>query len=56
MEAGDKRKDCCKQETNLGKVEQVRPDLVFRRCQVCNCRHLELTVDPLKMGVRVLDC
>jgi hypothetical protein len=51
MEQGDKRKECCKQEDNLGPVVQEREDLIYRRCRVCQCRHFELTVDPLRLGI-----
>jgi hypothetical protein len=51
---GDARKDCCKQEANLGQKQQVdgRKDLSFRRCGVCGCRHFEMMADPLRMNVR----
>jgi hypothetical protein len=42
----DERKECCKQESNLGPVVQERKDLIYRRCAVCGCRHFELTLDP----------
>ena len=48
---GDHRKECCKQPENL-KPYQVRPDLAVNKCQVCGCRHFELTVDPGKLGLR----
>ena len=49
----DNRKECCKDEENLGQVEIIRePDLVFRRCKVCNCRHFEMSVDPGKLGLK----
>lgn len=51
MEQGDKRKDCCKLEENLGPVVKVAEDLTFRRCLVCNCRHFEAVLDPLKMNL-----
>ena len=52
MEQGDKRKDCCKVEENLGPAVQERPDLVYRHCKVCQCRHFELTLDPGKLGLQ----
>jgi hypothetical protein len=45
MEAGDKRKECCRVEENLV-PHQERPDLVIRKCTVCGCRHFELSADP----------
>ena len=50
MEQDDKRKDCCKVEKNLGPVVQHSEDLTYRRCQVCGCRHFELSVDPLHLN------
>lgn len=52
MEQGDKRKECCTKEENLGPVVPERVDLIYRRCKVCSCRHFELTVDPGKFSVR----
>jgi hypothetical protein len=49
---GDNRKDCCKVEENLGPVVQERVDLAYRRCSVCQCRHFELTADPLVINLR----
>jgi len=34
---------CCKRGENLGPIVQDRPDLIYRRCKVCNSRHFELT-------------
>jgi len=53
--SGDTRKDCCKDPANLYRREndpEERPDLVVRRCRVCNCRHCELTADPLRLNLR----
>ena len=50
LEAGDKRKDCCKQSENLV-PHQERPDLVIKVCKVCHCRHFEVTLDPGKLGL-----
>lgn len=52
MEQGDQRKDCCKQEENLGPVIRERADLTYRRCRVCQCRHFEFTADPGKFVFR----
>jgi hypothetical protein len=55
MTPGDNRKDCCKDPANLYRREndqEERPDLVVRRCRVCECRHFELTADPGKLGLR----
>ena len=48
----DLRKDCCKDPANLGAPLQERLDLEVRICQVCGCRHFELTVDPGRIGLR----
>jgi hypothetical protein len=45
------RKYCCNQEENLGPIIQERPDLIYRRCKICNCRHFELSLDPGKIGI-----
>jgi hypothetical protein len=37
--------DCCKDEQNLGEEEQVRDDLVVRRCKKCGASHYKLTLD-----------
>ena len=44
-------RDCCKEETNL-KAKQERSDLVVKTCKICGAKHRELTVDPLKIGVK----
>jgi hypothetical protein len=40
-------RQCCKE--NLGEPEQLKEDLVVRRCKVCNRRHFELTAEPGKI-------
>lgn len=52
MKQDDDRKDCCKDEKNLGPVEPQGKDLTFRRCQVCKCRHFVLDLDPMRIGMR----
>ena len=52
LQSGDRRKDCCRVEENLGPVIQERADLMYRRCKVCQCRHFELTADPLRLNLR----
>jgi len=54
-EAGDRRKECCKNPLNLVKqdVDVSKPGLVIHVCKICTCRHFELTVDPGKIGIRV---
>ena len=52
MEREDKRKDCCKDEKNLGPVVHERSDLTYRRCEVCGCRHFELMIEPGRFGLQ----
>ena len=47
----DERKDCCKVAENLKPEDTGRLELELSRCQVCKCRHFELTVDPGSIGV-----
>jgi hypothetical protein len=47
-------KDCCKQEVNLV-LTRISLDEVVNKCQVCGCRHFELTVDPGVIGIRGKD-
>lgn len=54
MHVGDKRKECCKPEAgNLGPVIRERHDVTFRRCRVCQCRHFEFTVDPIRVQAKM---
>lgn len=47
-------KACCLDESNLEPMpDESRGDLKVRRCRVCGCRHRRLTLDPMRMGVRV---
>jgi len=41
-------KPCCQDPANR-EARQETPDLVVSVCQVCGCRHFELTVDPGKL-------
>lgn len=27
----------------------------FTRCKVCGCRHFEIEVDPVKLGLKIVD-
>lgn len=51
MTPGDHRKPCCKNPLNLAPF-QVRKDLVIRRCNLCGCRHFELTIEPGQLGLK----
>lgn len=46
------KKECCKDEKNLI-PHQERPDLIIRKCVVCGCRHFELGVDPIPLGIKL---
>lgn len=51
---GEKKRPhkCCRDERNMGPVVQMQHDTSFRRCVVCNCRHIEHVVDPGAFGLR----
>lgn len=56
MSTDDDIKDCCADLNNRGETDesdQPSPmgDLTISTCQVCGCRHFELTVDPGKLGL-----
>jgi hypothetical protein len=43
---------CCRQPANLEAwVKKDRPDVALWICKVCGCRHYELTVAPVPVGV-----
>jgi len=42
--------ECCQQKENLKVIEKT-VDKEVKQCQVCGCRHFELSVDPVKIGV-----
>jgi hypothetical protein len=44
-------KDCCKLEENLELQPSDKPELVIRKCRICQCRHFELTLDPAEIGL-----
>jgi len=48
-------KRCCRNPRNLGPVitdtANAQGTLTYRRCQVCACRHFELTAAPGHFGV-----
>ena len=50
-------KECCEKAENLVvRVEdQDRPNVVVRRCKVCNCRHIEMVAEPGVIGLRGAD-
>lgn len=45
-------KHCCRQPKNLLVFPTRRPDLGLSICQVCQCRHFSITVDPGHIGIR----
>ena len=43
----EKPNSCCNQAENLRlHIDAEKPDLSVMKCQVCGCRHFELSVDP----------
>jgi len=44
-------KECCKDSENLKPEDTGTADLVMFRCQVCKCRHFELTAKPEHFGL-----
>lgn len=47
-------KPCCLDAANLDPLpEESRGDLTVKKCRVCGCRHRRLTLDPMKMGMRM---
>lgn len=45
---------CCENPDNLEDVSQPeRPDVQVLVCQECGCRHIEVSVDPVQLGVEV---
>lgn len=51
-----KPNECCNDPANLVEepTGETHPegDLILRRCQVCRCRHFELSVDPIEVGIK----
>lgn len=45
-------KPCCQIPENLEQRDSGRADMILRVCLVCGCRHREVTIDPLQVGVR----
>lgn len=46
-------KPCCLEPGNLENVPDERPDITVNVCRECGCRHIELSVDPVELGVKV---
>lgn len=50
-------KDCCQRPENLRVITHqeagvgFNKDTVIKRCAVCQCRHFEMSVDPIPLGV-----
>jgi len=44
-------KECCKRDENLQQEADPRPNVTVYRCQVCQCRHIEMTADPGVIGL-----
>lgn len=49
----DGRPECCRVEENL-EVREQSQDRVLRVCRVCGRRHFEMSVDPIKVGLKIL--
>lgn len=43
---------CCTDSRNLGPVQRFDQQTVFRRCQVCGCRHFEQDVELGRFDIR----
>lgn len=46
-------KECCKVEGNLVTEQVIENELTISTCSQCGCRHFELTVDPVSIGMVV---
>ena len=44
---------CCTKGENLLPFERMGPDVGFRRCRECGCRHFEMSADPFYVGLDV---
>jgi hypothetical protein len=47
----DQRKECCRVKENLEPQDSSRPELTIVKCKVCGCRHFELTIETVEVGV-----
>jgi hypothetical protein len=48
----DRVRDCCSDDDNLEEQPTERPDMRVRVCRVCGSRHIEVSVDPMQLGVK----
>jgi len=48
----NERKECCQKPENLELQPNNRAELTIMVCKVCGCRHFELSVEPLQIGVQ----
>jgi hypothetical protein len=48
-------KECCQDETNRTEPEEAGEveGATVTRCRTCKCRHFEVSVDPVRLSVRV---
>lgn len=59
-------KECCQKPENLyvverrsttgrvlqnGKMVDSQADIVVNKCRVCGCRHIQMAVDPIHVGI-----
>jgi hypothetical protein len=43
---------CCAVSDNLELQTSEKPDLIVRKCRICGLRHFELSIDPIKLGLK----
>ena len=44
---------CCDKPENLVFDEARQRDLIVRKCKVCGRRHYELSLDPVRLGLKL---
>lgn len=50
--------ECCNDLDNRTEPEYVEgasDGAFFTRCKACGCRHFEVEVDPVKLGVKIVE-
>lgn len=47
-------KDCCADPENLTTMCGETSDVTVKTCKACGCRHIELTLDPGKLGLTLI--
>jgi hypothetical protein len=46
-------KECCQKPENLKEEYDPRPEFKVFVCQICGCRHYELTVEAGDLGLKM---